>query len=582
MEESQNSYNLFSIFKKIILIIKILPLFEKSILLVLILIFTVSFFGLIFKINNAYSVNIPDYGGEINEGIIGSPRFINPLLAVSDADRDLVKLIYSGLLESDGHGNLTPSLAVNYEISNNGLIYTFYLNNKAKWHDGTPVRSDDVIFTVKRAKNSNLNSFQRANWEGVEAEKIDDYTVKFYLKKPYAPFLENASLPIIPKHIWENTLPEEMGLSNFNIEPVGSGPYKIKKTVRSSAGLITSFTLSANKDFVLGKPYIKYLNIYFFSSEEKLLDSFKQGRVNATGFISQANINEITNKDKNIFLKKLTLPRVFGLFFNSSNNPIFENREVKEALEVSLDRNFIINKVLKGYGMSINSPIPQGSLGAESFSDVHNNLNQEERINAAKQILEKNGWKMNGGIYEKNINNKTVKLAFSISTSNSGGFDKAAEIIKDTWGKAGIKTDLKIFEIGDLNQTVIKKRNYEVLFFGEVLGRDPDPFAFWHSSQRNDPGLNIALYANNSVDKILEEARVETSYEKRIEKYKMFQDKIKEDKAAIFLYSPYFVYLMPDFVKGFENKNISSPQERFARVYKWYIYEAGVLPIFLK
>lgn len=580
MEETPASHNFFSVIKKIILIIRILPLFEKAIFFALISVFAISLFGIIFKINNIYSVNVPDFGGEINEGIMGSPRFINPLLSVSDADRDLVKLIYSGLLEPDGRGNLIPSLAKNYEISDNGLEYTFYLNNKAKWHDGVPVKSDDIVFTVKRAKNPGLNSFQRASWEGVEAEKIDDYTIKFYLKKPYAPFLENASLPIIPKHIWEDTLPEEMGLSNFNIEPVGSGPYKIKKVFRNSAGLITSIKLAADKDFVLGKPYIKYFNVYFFSSEEKLINSFKQGKINATGFISQTSINSVINKD--ISLKKLTLPRVFGLFFNSSNNPILENKEIKEALEVSLDRNFIINEVLKGHGVSVNSPIPPGSLGAKSFNDVYDNLGREERISAAKQILENSGWKMNGGVYEKIINNKAVKLALNISTSNSGGFDKAGEIIKDTWEKTGIKTNLKIFEIGDLNQSVIRKRNYEVLLFGEVYGRDPDPFAFWHSSQRNVPGLNIALYANNSVDRILEEARAETNIEKRIEKYRNFQDKIKEDRAAIFLYSPYFIYLMPNFVKGFENENISFPQERFSQLHKWHIYEAKVLPLFLK
>lgn len=581
MDDTPNSYNFFSIFKKITLIIRILPLFEKIIFFALLSVFIISLIGLIFKINNAYSVQVPDFGGEINEGVLGSPRFINPLLAVSDTDRDLVKLIYSGLLESDGRGNLIPSLAKNYEISDSGLSYTFYLNDKAMWHDGEPVKSDDVIFTVKRAKNPNLNSFLRANWEGVEAEKIDDYTVKFYLKKQYAPFLENAVIPIIPKHIWENTLPEEMSLSNYNIEPIGSGPYKIKKIFRSSAGLITSLKLAANKDFVLGRPYVKYLNIYFFSSEDKLADSFKQGKINATGFVSQTNINEIKNKEK-ISFKKLTMPRIFGLFFNSSSNPVFENKEVKDALEVSLDRNFIINEALKGYGAPISSPIPPGSLGALTYADVNNNLSKEERISAAKQILEKNGWKINEGIYEKKINNKTARLELSISTSNSGGFEKAAEIIKDTWEKTGIKTELKIFELGDLNQSVIRKRNYEVLFFGEVYGRDPDPFSFWHSSQRNDPGLNIALYANNSADKILEEARVETNLEKKIEKYKIFQDKIKEDRAAIFLYSPYFIYLIPDFVKGFENENILSPQERFANIYKWHIYEAKVLSIFLK
>lgn len=589
--------------KKVILSLKILPSKEKAILFVLGFAFTISFFGALFKVNKIYSVLTPEYGGEINEGAVGSPRFINPLLAVSDADRDLVKLVYSGLLEQDGKGDLIPALAEKYEISENGLFYTFYINKKAKWHDGKNITSDDVIFTVKRAKNPTLDSFQRANWEGVETEKINDYTLRFILKKPYAPFLENAAMPIIPKHIWENTLPEEMGLSNFNIEPVGSGPYKIKKVYRNSAGLITSYKLKSNSGFVLGEPFVKYMNILFFSSEEKLVDAFRQGKIDSTGFISYSRIDD--SLKKNAVVQNLVLPRIFGLFFNSANNPVFENKEVRKALNKAVDKQFIIEEALNGYGAEINSPIPgqvfdlqeekkdkptvvlphsfidKGEKGMKEDSSFIV-LTKEERYAAAKQILEKNGWKLNlEGIYEKTTNKKTSKLIFSISTSNTPSLVKTAEILKDEFHNIGADVNLKIFEIGDLNQIVIRKRNYEALIFGEVVGENPDPFSFWHSSQRNDPGLNIAMYANNSVDKILEEARIQTDKEKRMEKYKDFEKYIKDDYAAIFLYSPYFVYLTPSFLKGFNAEVVAAPQDRFSLINKWHIYNTYVWPIFL-
>lgn len=582
---------MFLFFKKITLSLKILPSKEKAILCVLGTVFVISFFGVLFKINKIYSVEMPEYGGGINEGVIGSPRFINPLLAVSDTDRDLVKLVYSGLLEQNGKGDLISVLAEKYEISEDGLAYTFYINKKAKWHDGKSVTSDDVIFTIKRAKNPALDSFQRANWEGVETEKIDNYTMRFTLRKPYSLFLQNTTIPILPKHIWENTFPEEMGLSNFNIEPVGSGPYKVKKVYRNSAGLITSYKLKANGDFVLGEPFIKYLNILFFSSEEKLVDAFRQGKIDSTGFISYSRIDE--SLKKNAVVQNLVLPRIFGLFFNSANNSIFENKEVREALTKAADKQFIIKEALNGYGTEINSPIPEQSRDLQNEKIEKNDfktddltfavLTKEKRYAAAKQILEKNGWKLNSeGVYEKTINKKMNKLIFSISTSNTPSLIKTAEILKDEFHNIGADVNLKIFEIGDLNQTVIRRRNYEALIFGEVVGEDPDPFSFWHSSQRNDPGLNIAMYANNSVDKILEEARIQTDKEKRMEKYKTFEKYIKDDYAAIFLYSPYFVYLTPQFLKGFNAEVVAAPQDRFSLINKWHIYNTYVWPIFLR
>lgn len=569
----------FSFFNKLFLSLKIIPSKEKGVLFGLFFISLLSFIGVVYKLNNYYSIEVPDYGGSFKEGVIGSPRFINPLLAVTDTDRDLVKLIYSGLLELDNGGSFVPILAERYNISKDGLIYTFYLNKKNKWSDGTPLLSDDIIFTVKKAKDPALNSFQRANWEGVNVEKVDDYTVRFYLKKPYAPFLENTALPIIPKHIWESVSSEEMSVSNFNLEPVGSGPYKVKKIYKNSSGNITSYRLSANKNFSLGKPYIKYLDILFYPSEEKIIDAFKQNKIDATGFISAQNIENVITKNNSV--KNLGLPRVFGLFFNSSNNVIFEDKAVRWALNLAIDKRDIINKALKGYAAEIDSPIPPGSIAGNEIQSAHDSIDFDKRIANAKQELEKNGWQLKDGVYQKKMNKKNVNLEFSVSTSNSPGLIKTAEILKEEWEKMGAKVNLKIFEIGDLNQTVIRKRNYEVLLFGEILGHDPDPFAFWHSSQRADPGLNIAMYANNSVDKILEEARAETDLGKRAEDYTLFKKKIKEDEAAIFLFSPYFIYIMPSYINGADIKNISSPQERFSGVYKWFIYKNNVWKVFI-
>ncbi len=139
------------------------------------------------------------------------------------------------------------------------------------------------------------------------------------------------------------------------------------------------------------------------------------------------------------------------------------------------------------------------------------------------------------------------------------------------WEKINVKVNLRIFEIGDLNQNVIRPRKYDALLFGLMLGRDPDPFAFWHSSQRNDPGLNIALYTNITADKLLEDARVLSDTAKRKEKYQAFQEQVIKDNPAVFLYSPEYIYLVPKSLLGADTDTITVPSERFTQIYKWYI-----------
>jgi peptide/nickel transport system substrate-binding protein len=540
--------------------------------------------GLIWKLDDFLSVEIPKTGGTLKEGIIGTPRFINPLLAISDADRDLVSLIYSGLLRADGKAGLMPDLAEKYEVSSDGLFYTFALKDGLVWSDKKPLTSDDIVFTIQMAKNPILKSSQRANWEGVEIEKINDKTVRFSLKRPYAPFIENMTLGILAKHIWGEISPEQMGLVDFNINPIGSGPYKVSKITKDSTGIIQSYTLSPNKRFVLGKPRISNLILHFYSSEKKMIAAYENGGIDIIGGISPQNIIKI--KDEAAELKELLLPRAFAVFFNQNNAPIFANKEARQALDLATNKEKIVEKVLQNFGSVINHPLPPGSLGViENQEGTTTQIFYEEKLNKAKTILEKAGWRLNEQekIYEKTRKKKdTTRLEFNLSTSNAPELVEAAELLKQMWENLGAKVGVKIFEIGDLNQNVIRPRKYDALLFGMMMGRDPDPFAFWHSSQRNDPGLNVALYTNITVDKLLEEARTISDAEKRKEIYQLFQEQIEKDIPAIFLYSPKYIYLEPKTLKGFDVDTITIPSERFSQIHKWYIRTEKVWKIFAK
>ncbi|MDP3784760.1 MAG: ABC transporter substrate-binding protein [bacterium] len=551
---------------------------ERLVFVILIIAAVIGFVGALDKINQKVSNLMPAGGGTWREGIVGSPHFINPLLAISDPDRDLASLIYSGLLRPDGKGALISDVAERYEISPDGLSYTFTIKPEASFHDGEPLRADDIIFTVELAKNPVLKSPARANWEGVGVEKIDDRTVRFVLKRPYAPLLENLTLGILPKHVWKDIPPEQMSLSEFNINPVGSGPFKVAEVSRKSSGLITSYTLKPFQDYLLGRPYLKKLIFYFYPTEVELLGAYERKIIDAVGALSPQYIKKIMRKDGQV--QTLTLPRVFGVFFNQNEKSLFAEKPVREALSLATDKKEVLEEVLQGYGEILNSPVPPGTFGA-----LEENEGAAYNLKAAEALLEKGGWRKSAetGIYEKVENKKVTKqLIFALATSNSPDLIRAADVLRKNWETLGANVEVRVFEIGDLSQNVIRPRKYDALLFGEVVGRDPDPFAFWHSSQRNDPGQNIALYTNRKVDKILEEARTLSSPEERRKKYEEFQKEVAKDSPAIFLYSPYYLYLVPLELKDFVTEHIVLPSERFSNSYLWHFETRYVWKIFKK
>ncbi len=553
---------------------------QKKIFNIFAVILIISTLGLLWKVNQAFLIEVPQKGGGLIEGVVGIPRFINPLSAISDADRDLTALIYSGLLRAGKNGVLENDLAKKYEVSKDGLIYTFTLKDNIVWHDESPITADDIVFTIQKAQNSTIKSPKRANWDGVVVKKIDNQTVQFILKQPYAPFLENATIGILPKHLWKNITPDQFSSSNYNTEPIGSGPYQIKKIKKDrKTGTPKYYDLVPFKKFATGAPYIDKIQVRFYSNVEALLKAFEKGEVESINSISPEIAQKLTSKEYRV--ERTPFPRVFGAFFNQNQAKIFTDKTVRHALDTAIDKEKIINDILYGYATIADSPIPPGALGYSHKEYENEFAKDEDRTNYAKDILIADGWKFDedkGVMTKKNIGD----LSFSISTSEIPELKEVANILKEQWEKIGARVDVKIFEIGDLNESVIRPRKYDVLLFGEIVGRSSDLFAFWHSSQRLDPGLNIALYANITTDKLLQQARETTNTKERSAKYEQFKKEIGKDVPAIFLYYPDFIYVLPERIKGVTLSSATIPSERFLHTSKWYIKTNKVWKIFVK
>ncbi len=532
------------------------------------------------NINKSFMVNVAMRGGSISEGIVGTPRFINPVLAFSDADQDLVSLIYSGLMRKNSDGSLIPDLAEKYEVSKDGLTYTFILRDKIYFHDERPVTVDDIIFTINEIKDPVIKSPKKGNWDIVRVEKIDEKTIKFTLKQPYASFLENTTLGIMPSYLWNNSPIE---LNDANTQPIGSGPYKVGTVSKQSTGLIDYYDLVPFKKFNLGEPYLDKMTLRFYPNENDQIAALEKGEVDQISSITPLNAQIL--KEQNFRIESLTLPRVFGLFFNQNQNQIFTDKKIINAIDLAIDKNSIVRDVLLGYGVVIDSPIPPNMINYQKLNKG-DGVSYEENIKKAEDILNKDGWKKGtDGFLQKIIIGKNKKkttsyLEFSISTSNAPELVKSAELIKQDLENIGMKITIKTFEIGNLNQGVIRPRKYDALLFGQIINHESDLLAFWHSSQRKDPGLNVAMYTNANVDKILADASITIDEKARIKKYVQFENEIKKDMPAVFLYSPDFIYIVSKNIQGFSLDHIITSGNRFLNSYLWYTKTDNVWKIF--
>lgn len=630
---------------------------EKNTFLVFFTLFLASSFYLFFNFYLKNTLLAPAQGGTYVEGVVGQPRFINPIYArVSDTDQDLTELIFSGLMKYDSQGKIVPDLAKNYEIKEEGKVYDVELKEKLFWSDGIPLTAADVVFTVKTIQNSDYKSPLIANWLGVEIEKISDSTVRFTLKTPYGSFLENLTQKIIPEHIWKDVTAQNFPLSVYNLKPIGSGPYKLKGFKQDKKDEIASLDLVRNPRYHGKTPYLSQLSFRFFNDEKDLIKSYKKGDI--SGF-SLAEINLLGNNNlKEVNLYSFSLPRYFAVFFNPEKSKILADQNIRLALNYGTNKGEIIEKVLSGYGKIVQSPILPEIYGFSpplnvyqfdkgkaklflekaGFKETENGI-REKIVNKepasqfktdlregskskdvenlqrclaqdsevypegevsgyfgkstkaavikfqekyAEDILDPWGLKEGTGIVSKGTRDKlnvvcfpdsqdSQPLKFSLTTVNQPVLISAAELLKEQWKSLGIEIEIKTLDISQLEKDIIKKRDYESLLFGEVLSLIPDPFPFWHSTQKKDPGLNLAIYQNKKTDKLLEDARQTLDEKKRKEKLEQFQNLLIEDSPAMFLYNPNYLYFISEEIKGTDGGIIADPSKRFIDIENWYI-----------
>lgn len=542
--------------------------------LLALLVFLILFF---IQVSNEKNAEIATEGGTLTEGVLGTPRFVNPVLAVTRADKDLTALVYDGLMRLGSEGEIVPHIAESVTISDDGLVYNVVLKQGVRFHDGTELTARDVVFTVLRIQDPLLNSPSRANFDGVAVEQAGDYELNFILPEAYAPFIENLTFGILPHHIWKDAGAEEFPFSQNNTDAIGAGPYMVDRIDRNASGIPEKFTLRAYEDYHAGAPKIEFLEIRFYPMESRLIEAFKNNVIESVVGLSNEELESLSLDQGRHNVERIPLPRTFAVFFNQNKLPMLREAAVRNALEMVIDKQALVDVALGGYGNALHSPIPPG-FGVEAKPET----TTPTSMDAARELLRENGWKINPEtqVWEKTVDDVTTTLSFSIATVNNSAFEKTAEYLRTVWTELGAEVTVRQFELSDLTVAVIRPRDYELLLFGTQLGRSLDYYSFWHSSQRNDPGLNIALYANITTDSLLSDLRKSTSTEDREAQLISFAEEIASETPAIFLYAPELVYILPKKIQNASFTGVGEPHERFSSVHEWYIKTESVWPVF--
>ncbi|PLX26725.1 hypothetical protein C0583_06885 [Candidatus Parcubacteria bacterium] len=567
------------------------PLEKKLIYLSSFLIIVSStYLGINFYLSNLELIPVP--GGEYVEGLIGSPQTINPLYTVSDVDNDLSFLIYSSLFRRGANGQLEKDLVEDFFVSGDNKTYEITLKEGVKWHNDEDLTINDVIFTYNAILDPSYKSPLRQSFAGVNIEAVDERTVRFLLPEPYAAFLELLTFGILPANLWSEIPADTANLATLNQKPIGSGPFKFKSLAKNEAGNIKEYKLEKNEDYYGKVPYID-ISLKFYTSFDEAIEDLNNKAIDGMSYLPSEYVDFISTP-KSLQFHKILYPQVTLIFLNEKLNEALASKELRQALAYAIDKRAIVNDVLKSQASVVDSPIP-----SNSFAYNNDIKKYYQDIPKAEELLNEAGW-VETEITEEEYQNaqddaesddeEVKNQAFKIIDMGVGTWRKKddkfltinlrtversenAQVISEIqkyWEQVGIKVITEVIPLNRIQGDVIRTRNFEALFYAQVLGSDPDPYAFWHSSQIEN-GYNIANFSNKEADKLLEEARLEAEQTLRQDRYKQFQDIIAEEEPVIFMYSPLYTYLQNTTVKGFDVSYIITPTDRFSNIFDWYI-----------
>ncbi len=513
--------------------------------------------------------NNPTKGGVYTEALVGQFRRLNPLLDRNNqADMDVDRLIFSGLVRFDSRGLPVPELAESWNVSGDGKIYNVTLKKDLKWHDGRTLTSADVAFTVDLMRSSSdlIASDVKTFWEAITVVTLDDTHLQFVLPQAYAPFVDYLSFGVLPEHILADKTIDEIVNSAFNLNPVGSGPYMLS-SVQSENNVITGITLDAFKDYSGSAPYISQIVFKYYPDSTSAFKAYQDGLVQGVSQITQDVLPAaLTQADMSLYTSRLPEISMVLLNLNDESVKFFQNVNIRKALYMGIDRQAIIKKVLNGQAIQAN-----GVIFPESWAYLTSLTETEYDPAQAALILKEEGYVIaeEGSTVRKN-GDTALKFVFSYPEDET--HKAIAEMIQKDWQALGADVTLEPIP-GDLFVSdKLSSKGYQAALVDLNLSStpDPDPYPFWDRSEMAN-GQNYSQWDNRVVSDILEQARTTTDLTERTRLYHNFQAIFAQELPALPLYYPVYNYGINRQVQGVTIGPLIDTSYRFDTVTSWYL-----------
>ncbi len=515
-------------------------------------------------------VSQPASGGIYSEALIGSISRLNPLLDLNNpADRDIDRLIFSGLIRFDARGMPTADLAESWGVSQDGTIYNFSIRPNAVWHDGQPVTSDDIIFTIDLIKND-VTFFSldvRELWKQVEVKRLNDKTLQFVLPEPYAPFLDYLTFGVLPKHLLGSIPPDQIPAAEFNLMPIGSGPYKFDRLV-ISGGQVSGVELSVFENYYGDKPFMEQVVFRYYPSSAAALAAFRDGEVLA---ISQITSDVLPDALAEPALSIYTgrLPEMSLILINHANpeKPFLADANLRRALLMATNRQRMVDQLLSGQAIVADGPIFPGTWAY--YENIEHVIYDPQ---AAIELLKKNQFAIPASGGNTRADKDGNLLDFTLLHPDDALHTAMAESIQQTWAQVGVNVTLEAMPYEQMVNERIIPRKFQAALIDLNLARlpDPDPYPFWHQSEATG-GQNFSGWDNRTASEYLEQARVNTDFELRTRLYRNFQVVFARELPALPLYYPVYSYGVSQQVLGVQMPPLFDTSDRFLTISEWYL-----------
>ena len=522
---------------------------------------------------NTCTTSVPITGGTLVEGIVGAPVSINPLSDSNNpVDRQLVDLIFDGLVRFDGRGIPQPALAESWVISDDALTFTFTLDGNAQWHDQQPVRAQDVAYTYGLLQSAESTHPDSPLWQTVTISVIDDRTIEFKISEPYTAFMVALSRGILPSHLLNGIGLTALATHQYSSRPIGTGPFIVVNNYWEEGTL----RLLPNQRYFGQQVGLDWLEIRFFATESARADAYALGEIDSLIDVGQEAIPQALALEGARLFSSTQL-RYSQLMLNTDSSTILSNKSVREALSIATDRQRLVDEAVFGQGVPFNGPFAPTSWAASSGFAV-----QPPSIISATLLIEEAGWRLpaDSDVWIQLQDDITETLSVQLLTDDSAEHARIAQSIINQW------QDIQVFVewtplAWDAYKDTLNERNFDAALVRIEPLADPDLYDFW-SQEAIISGQNFAGWNNRRASEALEAGRQLVSLEERAPFYAAFNREFAAQTPAISLFQYAQTYLLADHIISVTDERpvflptVVHPRDRFTTLPEWRINTTDV------